>query len=250
MLESRVGTPRDSETLALLSVNGHGEVIIAALSCGFFTGNASMRQTSVAAFFLIGCLLAPIVVPAALAQQATGTPPAESRPESTREGGQRFEMTFLAGGGPGTVKNPDQTSTNITTAILRFAINLSEVGGGRQGSTFGVMIELVPYFAVDQEPRATGAGVSLMFRYMYAGEHWRPMITFGAGVVRTGARVPRGEVRRNYTPQGGVGLQYMFSPSVGIDAEYRFHHLSNNSQTESNPGIDTNLVLFGLVWSF
>ena len=209
-----------------------------------------MRRTSVAAFFLIGCLLAPIVVPAALAQEAAGAPPAESTAESTREDGQRFEMAFLAGGGPGAVKDPDRTSTSITEAILRFAINLPKVGGGRQGGTFGVMIELVPYFAVHQEPRATGAGVNLMLRYMYAGEHWRPMITFGAGIVKTDARVPSGEARRNYTPQGGVGLQYMFSPSFGIDVEYRFLHLSNNSQTENNPGIDTQLLLFGLAWSF
>ena len=209
-----------------------------------------MRQTPAAAFFLIGCLLALAFAPAALAQQVSGDPATASPAESQSGNGQRFEIAFLAGGGPGTVKDPDRTSINLTQAIVRFAFNLPAVGGGRRGSTFGVMIELVPYLGVDQEPRATGAGVNLMFRYMYAGEHWRPLITFGAGIVRTDELVPPGEAKRNYAPQGGVGLQYMFSPSFGIDIEYRFHHMSNNGQTEHNPGIDTQLVLFGLAWSF
>ena len=242
--------PTNSGRLALLLVDGHGEVIISALSCGSLTGNVAMRFTPVAAFCLIAGLLAPGVVPATLAQQVSGAPPAESSAGPQGDDGQRFEMAFLAGGGPGTIKDSGRTSINITEAIVRFAINLPKAGGGRRGSTFGIMIELVPYFSVDQEPRATGAGVNIMFRYMYAGEHWRPMFTFGAGIVKTDELVPPGEVERNYTPQGGVGLQYMFSPSFGIDLEYRFHHLSNNNQTETNPGIDSQMALFGLVWSF
>ena len=76
------------------------------------------------------------------------------------------------------------------------------------------------------------------------------MIVFGAGVIKTDHEVPPGEVTHNYTPQGGFGLQYMIRPTFGIDIEYRYHHLSNNGQTETNPGIDTQLVLFGLSWTF
>jgi hypothetical protein len=89
-----------------------------------------------------------------------------------------------------------------------------------------------------------------MFRYQYAGERWRPMILFGAGLVKTDEQVPPGEVTRNYTPQGGLGLQYMLTPGFGLDLEYRFHHLSNNNQTDNNPGINTQLFLFGFFWSF
>jgi len=204
-----------------------------------------MRHTWVAALFLIGCLLAPAPTSVASAQQVASDPTGAP----TSGDGQRFEMAFLVGVGPGTVKDVDRTSTHITEAIVRFTVNLPKVGGGRQGSTFGIMIELVPYFAVDQESRATGAGVNLMFRYQYAGEHWRPMIVFGTGIVKTDEMVPPGEATKNYTPQGGIGLQYMFNPAFGIDVEYRFHHMSNNSQTEDNPGIDSQLVLFGLVWT-
>ena len=203
-----------------------------------------MRLATVAAALLAGCLLVP--ASAARAQQAD----AGSSAAAANGDGHRFELAFLAGGGPGKVKDPDRTSTSLAQGIVRFGINLPKVGGDRLGSTFGILIELVPYFTVDQEPRATGAGMSLMFRYMYAGEHWRPMITFGAGIVKTDELVPPGEATRNYTPQGGIGLQYMFTPALGIDIEYRFHHLSNNSQTENNPGIDTQMVLIGLVWSF
>jgi opacity protein-like surface antigen len=209
-----------------------------------------MRRTSVAAIFLIGCLLALVAAPAAIAQEAGGNPQAASPAGAQNDDGQRFELAFLAGGGPGTVKDSDRTSTNLTQAIVRFGFNLPKVGGGRRGSTFGVLIEMVPYFSVDQEPRATGAGVVLLFRYMYAGEHWRPMITLGTGIVKTDETVPPGEVTKNFTPQGGLGLQYMFNPALGIDIEYRFHHMSNNSQTDNNPGIDTQMVLFGLAWSF
>ena len=208
-----------------------------------------MRHSLVAALFLIGCFLAPAFTAAAPSQQAATGPTGDPTSETSGDG-QRFEIAFLAGGGPGTVKDAARTSTNLTEAIVRFAINLPEVGGGRRGSTFGIMIELVPYFAVDQEPRATGAGATLMFRYMYAGEHWRPMIVLGTGIVKTDELVPAGEAKKNYMPQGGLGLQYIFNATFGIDIEYRFHHMSNNSQTENNPGIDAQMVLFGLVWSF
>ena len=65
---------------------------------------------------------------------------------------------------------------------------------------------------------------------------------------RSHARIPPGETTRNYAPQAGIGLQYLITDQFAVGGEYRFHHMSNNGQTDSNPGLDTHLLLFGLSW--
>ena len=46
----------------------------------------------------------------------------------------------------------------------------------------------------------------------------------------------------------GLGLQYLVQDELAIGGEYRFHHLSNKGATETNPGINTHLILFGVSW--
>jgi hypothetical protein len=201
-----------------------------------------IRSHAAIVILLIGCSLAP----AAQAQEPAGSPPAVA-PVS---GGQRFELAILGGGGQGIVIDPPRTSSGFAEAVVRFGVNLPAIGGERRGSAFAVFVEAVPIATIDQQPRATGKGLNLMFRYQFAGERWRPMFLFGAGMLWTDEEVPPGEVKRNFTPQAGIGVQYMLGPSLGLDLEYRFWHLSNKGKTESNPGINAHSGFFGIAWIF
>ncbi len=157
------------------------------------------------------------------------------------------EFAVLGGYATGTVIDPDRTPVDFAQLLGRWAINFPRRGSGALRGRFGIVIEGVA-MSIDQEPRARGGGINLMFRYAWAAGRWQPLFMFGAGVLFTNEPVPPGETTRNFTPQGGVGLQYFVTDRWALSGEYRFHHLSNKGQTETNPGINSHLVLFGLSW--
>jgi len=43
-------------------------------------------------------------------------------------------------------------------------------------------------------------------------------------------------------------LASLITNQVALGSEYRFHHLSNNGKTETNPGVNTHLISFGVTW--
>ena len=159
--------------------------------------------------------------------------------------GTKFTQEFAVLGGfaTGKVFDENRTAVDFVELLGRWAINFPRRGSGAWRGHFGIVIEGVA-IGIDQEP----GGINLMFRYAWAAGRWRPIFMFGAGVLFTDERVPPGETTKNFTPQGGVGLQYFVTDRLAIGGEYRFHHLSNNSQTETNPGMNSHLVLFGVSW--
>lgn len=157
------------------------------------------------------------------------------------------EFAVLGGVATGKVIDKDRTPVDFAQLLGRFTINFPRRGGGALRGHFGIVIEGVAT-RIDQQPRATGGGINLIFRWAWAAGRWRPIFLFGAGVVFTDELVPPGETTTNFTPQGGGGLQYFVNERLAIGGEYRFHHLSNNSQTETNPGMNSHLVLFGVSW--
>jgi hypothetical protein len=68
---------------------------------------------------------------------------------------------------------------------------------------------------------------------------------FGGGILATTDPVPKGHVRLKFTPQVGGGIYYFTRPNRALFFEYRFHHISNAGQTETNPGINSSMIVFG-----
>ncbi len=184
---------------------------------------------------------APVSVPAAQDSPAPGA----ATPEVLKLG--TFEIGLLAGYGSGTVTDRERTPTQFGQVLARFALYFGSTGSGALRGNFSLVAEGVG-MSIDQDPRATGGGLNLLIRYTWAAGRWRPMFFAGAGVLYTDEQVPPGETKRNFTPQGGIGLQYLVADQVALGGEYRFHHLSNKGETETNPGINTHLVLFGVTW--
>jgi len=158
-----------------------------------------------------------------------------------------FEVGLLGGVANGKVSDPDRTRTSFSQGLLRFAFHLGATGSGAMRGNLSLVAEGVGMW-VKQEPRAQGGGLNLLARYTWAAGRLRPMLAGGAGILYSDEQIPPGETTRNFTPQVGAGLQFLVSRHLGIDLEYRFHHLSNKGTTDSNPGINSHLVLFGVSW--
>lgn len=153
-----------------------------------------------------------------------------------------LEIGGLLGWGNGKVYDAARTPTSISQVMVRVAWQAQRMRGN-----VALVVEGVGAW-IDQDPGASGIGLNLLFRYTWDADRWRPMFLGGAGILYTNAQVPPGETTRNFTPQVGLGLQYLVHDQVAIGGEYRFHHLSNKGATKTNPGINTHLMLFGISW--
>jgi hypothetical protein len=158
-----------------------------------------------------------------------------------------LEIGALGGYAEGRIFDPQRTPSPSAQVLGRFAVHFGPTFEGVMRGNFAIVLEGVGMW-IDQVPAASGGGLNLLVRYTWAAGSWRPSLVGGSGVLFTDESVPPGEATRNYASQAGAGLQYLLGDHLAIGAEYRFHHLSNNNQTESNPGVNSHLVLFGVCW--
>ena len=77
-----------------------------------------------------------------------------------------------------------------------------------------------------------------------------PFFDMGAGVLDTTlhSRAPELSGQLQFTPQGGVGLQYFFNPQRAIVFEYRYMHMSNASIEPPNHGFNSSMITVGVRW--
>lgn len=187
--------------------------------------------------------------PAAVRDPAAQQPAA--RPAAAAESGAwplaTLEFGGLAGYARGKVYDPQRTPTSFVEALARFAFHFGATGSGAMRGNFSIAAEGVGLW-MDQEPAAAGGGLNLLLRYTWAAGRWRPVLLGGAGVLYSDEQIPPGETKRNFMPQAGIGLQYLIAGHVAVGGEYRFHHISNKGATETNPGINSHLILFGVSW--
>ena len=193
----------------------------------------------------------PLNIPEKTSDQETDAPSEITQqetvpPEVNRERRGALEWSLLVGLGSGTVTDPPRTSTEITQLVVGVAFHFP-TETNPWGNKFGIALELIPLFTIDQAPSARGYGVNLMARFRF-GSVWQPMLHFGAGMLATNEEVPPGESQLNFTPQIGAALQRRLGHRVAMRIEYRYHHLSNAGLTERNPGINSHLALVGLAW--
>ncbi len=121
------------------------------------------------------------------------------------------------------------------------------VGPGFLRGRMGVTVELIPVFLLSQtSSTAYGAGFNLLGRH-YLDTHGsvRPFITLGAGMILSEDAIPEGSAKLNFTPQAGLGIRWRTPAGRMVTVEYRFHHLSNASRVQPNPGINSSVVEVG-----
>jgi len=90
----------------------------------------------------------------------------------------------------------------------------------------------------------TGIGISPLGLQLNFLSHKtaQPFINTSAGLMFMGKPFPdvRGK-KMNFTLSAGAGLEIMLSRSVSLSLGIKYHHLSNGSRGQINPGVDTNI---------
>jgi hypothetical protein len=95
------------------------------------------------------------------------------------------------------------------------------------------------------------AGNAVIFR-LDGNPHgrWVPFFDAGAGVQHTPLRdhVPEVNGFTQFTPQGGVGLQYFIRPQRAVVFEWRTIHMSNADLVPPNMGFNSSMLTIGFRW--
>ncbi len=195
--------------------------------------------TRISAAFLCSALLA-----FAAPSLASDT---ESPPVATAIG----EFGFLTGYGI-THEGVGSTDNQVQTfdAILRFGRFLSnELGKGSwyQGR-HEVFVELPLHVAVDHDGRIM-TGAYLLGSYKFTGLAARqlyPYLFGGGGVLYVDLGLPNMGSRLDFNYQGGTGVQYLVRKDMAIQAEYRYHHVSNANIATPNEALNSSKFLIGV----
>lgn len=90
---------------------------------------------------------------------------------------------------------------------------------------------------------ASPIGLEVGFR---AGTRFEPSIAVSGGFIRFERSVPHLGRRLNFTGDLGAGARLRLTSSLGVRLAYKYHHLSNAYRAASNPGFDSNLLIFGV----
>ncbi len=77
-----------------------------------------------------------------------------------------------------------------------------------------------------------------------------PFFDAGGGVQNTTLHHRAAELSgaTQFTPQGGLGIQYFFNPQRALVFEYRYMHMSNAGLEPPNHGFNASMLSVGLRW--
>lgn len=144
------------------------------------------------------------------------------------------------------------TSRNVALKYTIDAIPLAIINYEQQRIT-----QLAPTFVVDRnKTTAYGAGLTpvgfqLNFRRQ---SKVQPFVTAQAGLLVFNKSIPddRSAIRPNergrqfnFTLAGGGGVEFLNDDARSYILGFKFHHISNASTGNINPGFDQNLFYFG-----
>ena len=94
-------------------------------------------------------------------------------------------------------------------------------------------------------------GDTLIFR-LEGKEHgrWVPFFDAGAGVLHTplAQHAPELNGFTQFTPQGGLGLEYFIRPQRALVIEWRTVHMSNAGMVPPNQGFNSTMLTVGFRW--
>ncbi len=229
------------------------------------------------AFILTASVATPAVLPpprpvasirAALAAAVEATPDASPSPE--------IPWTDLpplrVSGRSSWLQDESDTSSTASTAFGaegstrwsitgNWGIDVLDTSNNEFGLGLGMQWFLVDDFAFAPEihlwgfsqetENAFGASLDLLFQWhLFKGDGWSFYGDFGCGMLGTTNNVPADGSQFNFTPQAGFGITF----DVGQDRRWivgvRWHHISNASLYQHNPGRDSVLVYTGLSLPF
>ncbi|HUV96469.1 MAG TPA: acyloxyacyl hydrolase [Acidobacteriaceae bacterium] len=100
-----------------------------------------------------------------------------------------------------------------------------------------------------RQRKLVGIGGSLAWRLGFTHRRIQPELMGNVGFLIATRDIPvQDSSSFNFTFEIGAGLQWYRTPSQSIQAEVRYHHLSNDNLGTANPGVDS--ALWKVTYSF
>jgi lipid A 3-O-deacylase len=170
-------------------------------------------------------------------QEGDSPEPAKTTPDFGAEGSTRWSVNGMYGFEASTSKN---TEYGFGLGIQWFLVD---------DFAFAPEIRLLGFSQEGQN--AFGGSLDFLFQWHFInGNGWSLYADFGCGLLGTNHNVPSGGSQFNFTPQAGMGVTF----DVGQDRRWivgiRWHHISNASLYQNNPGRDSVMMYTGLNLSF
>jgi hypothetical protein len=145
------------------------------------------------------------------------------------------------------------TRAHVETAdfILRYGRYLTEeMGRSWYRVRHGILIEVPIHVVVDPDTSPM-FGINVLASFTFtAPQRLRPYVFGGGGFVYTEAEIPGLGSKYNGNYQGGVGILYRIRGNYSLNAEYRFHHISNLNTEKPNDPLNSSKFLIGVTAFF
>ncbi len=159
------------------------------------------------------------------------------------------EWGFLSGGGPAIVGGVRDRGVSFVAG--RWGRQLTpDFGRSWYRGNIQYGMEFIPLYLQFQSKTVYGAGATpFLPRYSFTrSRSVAPFVEFGGGLLGTTEPVPEGTSRFNFTPQAGIGLQFLLSGQRSWNIGVRYHHTSNAGLATRNPGINAIIIHTGVSW--
>jgi hypothetical protein len=173
------------------------------------------------------------------------------RPAVTPEAVPRNDEWMVAAGVARSV-NLFQSTGGRAYAVqtLAWARELTDdLAPGVLRGRFAWGIEATPVFVQFDPVAIYGIGVApLVWRWNFAPRRrWSAFAELSMGGLWTSDRIPENTSRLNFSAHWGGGVRLPRGGGNAVVLAYRFQHFSNGNQFNSNPGVNSHVVIAG--WS-
>ena len=159
------------------------------------------------------------------------------------------EFGLWAGGSPDSVGNIEDRQ------LLLVALRYGRVLAAWESVSLQYTLDIFPA-AVVFEPdhfrsgssTIYGAGLSPFgFKLNFLPQSWiQPFIDASVGFLYFQRDIPVPDSSRfNFTPEAGLGVQFFLAPNYALTHGYKFHHISNASISQNNPGMNSHVIYAG-----
>ena len=198
-------------------------------------------------FTLPPAALPPAALPLSTLPSAQADPTQSRREPPIRKGAT--EWSAITGAGVGIAGGA--SNANFWAMHLRWGrVLTTNHGPGLLRGNLEYAVEILPAFVMGQSTNVFGGGVTpLLLQYNFSGgSRFVPFIQAGAGMLFITRKVPEDTSQFNFTPQGGVGVYWFRRPRSAAVFGVRYHHISNASTAERNPGHNALYIYTGISW--
>jgi len=116
-----------------------------------------------------------------------------------------------------------------------------------------VQFQLEPFMDWIYGPHSNiETGVGLMFKFGLVPDTWKFQLYIKGGSAPSFTSLKYREEADgfNFLSSGCAGFHYFITKKIALTAEYRYRHLSNAGRASPNRGVNTQLMLAGVAYTF